>query len=302
MSSNSHIKIFVYSSSHLSEKHTIVSKFLRETEIIQDKTIVVRALGGKLLDDNVIYNAEEDVKNWPNSILIFLLGDNNLRKGRFVYSEFLKLVERVFKIEQKLNQGLIIWNGLIPNAHNWDDYQRHAVVIDREIKDMSMGYEKVAFVNLKSQFKENQWVSEYKILARDGVHFNELGGRAMADILANEAKAGVVRVRFALGLENFKLFERKTLKETFSFMQENIQDGATRSPVQKFEKPGCLYAHLADGTHVSKDTGEKFFHGCFAGSLEVPVGSLHIVRKEFVLGYPDKPKTPIWAEKLPNSD
>jgi len=282
MSSDSHIKILLYSSSHLTERHTVLSTFMKELDIIPDKSIMIRAVGGKKLDESVLYNVEEDIRGWPNAIVVFLLGDNNLRDKGFHENEYIGLLERLFNLQSRLDRGLIVWNGLIPNPLNWENYQKKALVLDQRVESLSKNFRKVVFVNLKSQFRENQWVSEHSILRQDGVHLNEYGGPAMARLLANEIKASVARIRLNLSIDSFRIFERKIEKDDLC---QPIRVDGPKDEIPKFEKQGCVYAHLADGSHVSRETNEKFSHGCFAGSLEKSLGALSIVKKEFVFDY-----------------
>lgn len=253
-----HICITVYSSSHLTDRHTVLAPFLEAVKHIPDKSLIVRAVGGKRLDSNVLKMVSKDIQSWPNLVLIFLLGDNNVRAPRFRFEFYMEILEKVFQNSSRIPNGCMVWNGLIPNPKNWG-YQRPAMIIDQKVAELALLYPKVETVNLKIQFRDNQFQNEYTLL-RDGVHFNHHGGFAMANLLANQVKACVAMIRLKIRPENFSIFDHKPISirslqtESVDELLSKIQIEPNPDPIVKNGRryfSGKLV--LPDKTQLEKD-------------------------------------------------
>ena len=296
---NRNVKIFIYSSSHLTKRHQVLAPFLKEMNDIPNKVLLVRAVGGKQLDENVIYNVTHDMTNDKNCIMIFLFGDNDLRSNVYDRNVYLNRVSQIFKLTQTPSfEGTLVWNGLIPNPEN-KRYNLEAKMIDQEVKFMALEFPKVETADLTEQFEKVQSINAESILGRDLVHFNEKGGFYMAKILGSQVKACVAKRRLKMDTQYFSVFNRKDragrwwgdeekdpqvkLEKYEEPRNEGFEPEKSKNP--RWEKYGCDYIHEADGTHLDRETGESLDHGCYPGSLQFPVGIKNMFKNEFLTDY-----------------
>jgi len=205
------LQVYFYSSSHYCSHRGLAKETEKHLKDVPLLEVVIRAAGGKKLDEEILEFFEYDAKQSKGKgIFLLLLGDNNLRAPEFDRTIFLNFYRKLFELSDKLiPNGTLIINGILPNP-NKTGYDQQAKMIDEEIKNMSYQHERVETVSLREQAFKIMGIAPENLYLKDQVHLNKRAEEQMGSLMAAQCKAAVCFQRMNLSPKHFSMFEIKS--------------------------------------------------------------------------------------------